>query len=646
MSFQSLPLGLRGTFPHPSYIQRVFSKAAARVGSLPRAFFNRGTQLSIDATLCAAALLLSYLLRFDFSVPRREWHSILFWLIALPIVRVGALQALGAYRQIWRYFNLDDALIFATYNLVPSIVLFGVRLTASGKMSRFRMPLSIIICELGSYMLFSLGARLLRRVTFSVSVADQSEYTRVLLVGSDASLASAAQRIRTCDEVTVAGLIALDANLKGLSIGGFLVLGDISQLASVLSHTVVDLVLIVDADPWTANTVATCAEFGIDIKIIPNPSSIIRGDLRVLRLPKPEAAFDDTAVKISNPIVAEAFRDRVVLVTGAGGSIGSEISRQVARLPISSLILLEQDENSIFELKNTLTSSNPNTKIVSIVGDIRDRIQLERLFEKTQPAVVLHAAAYKHVPVMEDNCCEAVLNNVLGTRELAEVATKFQIERFLMISTDKAVHPSSVMGATKRVAELVVQGLSATNKVTRCACVRFGNVLGSRGSVVPIFLRQIAKGGPITITDENMTRYFMTIPDAVKLVLEASTLGSRGDIYMLDMGDPVKITALAEKLIKGSGLRPGVDIQIQFTGARPGEKLHEKLWAEDAMVCPTQFAKVLRVVAEPPNPEFRSGVNQLIEAANIRDEEAVLFILRSMPIGFKSLQEQSARAVA
>jgi FlaA1/EpsC-like NDP-sugar epimerase len=531
MALQSLPLAVSPSYSRASVMRRVLIMLSASLASMPRLFFSRSTQVAIDGFLCSAAFVFSYLLRFDFAVPRAEWHTILLWLLIMPVLRVCCLLTFGAYRQIWRYFTVDDVLLLAACNVVPSALLLGLRLSPSSKLVGGRTPISIIICEFGMFMFFALSARLLRRLTFTASDVGYSEYTRVMLVGSDASLASAAQRMRTYQEMVVVGLVATDGNLKGLSIGGFPVVGDLADLGPVLSRMAVDVVLIVDVDPiCTAKIVATCTEFEVDVRIVPSPSSILRGDVRFVRLPKPEVALDKKTVDVANQIVVEAFRDRTVLVTGAGGSIGSELSRQVAQLPISTLILLDQDENSIFELKNALSHANSSVKILSVIADIRDRIQLERLFARTHPAVVLHAAAYKHVPVMEENCCEAILNNVRGTRELAEVALRFHAERFLMISTDKAVHPSSVMGASKRVAELVVQALSTKGKGTRFACVRFGNVLGSRGSVVPIFLRQIAKGGPLTVTDENMTRYFMTIPAAVKLVLEASTLGSCGDI--------------------------------------------------------------------------------------------------------------------
>jgi FlaA1/EpsC-like NDP-sugar epimerase len=274
-----------------------------------------------------------------------------------------------------------------------------------------------------------------------------------------------------------------------------------------------------------------------------------------------------------------------------------------------------------------------------VVADICDRARLYRLFAEYGPKIVLHAAAYKHVPVMEENRCEAVRNNVLGTKEVVEAAIQFHAERFLLISSDTAVRPTSTMGATKRVAELLVQSLAINANSTRTACVRFGNVLGSRGSVVPIFLRQIVSGGPLTITDEEMTRYFMTIQDAVRLVLQAATLGSLGDIFMLDMGDPVKIADLARRLIEASGLRPGRDIEIRHTGMRPGEKLHEQLWSKDDTVRATIFPKVFRVVAHPPPETFGPLLSELIETVDTHEDGAVLELLRRMPIEFRSSQD-------
>ncbi len=385
--------------------------------------------------------------------------------------------------------------------------------------------------------------------------------------------------------------------------------------------------------------IATAVEFGIEARLLPLAAHVINGDVRVARNPRPELAIKN-GVPVTHrpdPAVEEAFRGRSVLITGAGGSIGSELSRQVARLPVDSLVLLDQDENSIFHMHSEL-ASNPRAKLrpVPLVADIRDRDRISAVFSKHKPDIVLHAAAYKHVPMMEHNCSEAVLNNVLGTRTIAEAAIECGAERFLMISTDKAVNPSSIMGATKRMAELTIQHLamqqSERESTTRCACVRFGNVMGSSGSVAPIFLRQIAAGGPVTVTHEEMTRYFMTIPSAVQLVLQATTLASNGEIYILDMGDPVKITTLATRLIEMSGLRPGHDIEIRFVGTRPGEKLHEELWSDSAKVNPTSFPSVLRIEPSPPPADFHERLAALEAAALTRNDECARNTMMEMPI--------------
>ncbi len=624
-------------------LRRALAEMARLLDHVPHIVFSRGTQILLDALVCAGALLLSYLLRFEFALSRAEWHQFGVWLVVLAVARPACLLLFGTYSRIWRYFNLDDAFVFGLLSAIPSLILLPIRFLWPSNTNFEPVPLSIIIIEYGAFVTSALSLRLLRRMTFSISSAAHRQYLRILLIGSDNSLSHATQRLRTCDDVLVVGMLVSEGALKGLRIGGFPVLGHVSTLSNVLSSSPIDLVLITDTTLFcTADIIQTSTEFGVEVKILPDTNHIIRGDVRFATLPKPEIALGrGTPASAPHALVVEAFRDRAVLITGAGGSIGSELSRQVAQLPVRSVILMDQDENSIFEIRNELASKS-EVKLVPLVGDICDRVQLQRLFAKYRPNIVLHAAAYKHVPVMEENRCEAIRNNVIGTKEVAEAAMQFQAERFLLISTDKAVRPTSIMGATKRVAELAVQALASNGHLTRSACVRFGNVLGSRGSVVPIFLRQIESGGPVTITDEHMTRYFMTIPDAVRLVLQASTLGSHGDIFMLDMGDPVKITSLARRLIEASGLRPGIDIEIKTTGMRPGEKLHEQLWSDDATVRPTEFSEVFRVLAQAPPNTFQAQLDELIEVANGRDDNMVLEVLRRMPIEFKSAQYAKA----
>jgi FlaA1/EpsC-like NDP-sugar epimerase len=337
-----------------------------------------------------------------------------------------------------------------------------------------------------------------------------------------------------------------------------------------------------------------------------------------------------------HPEVTEHFRSRTVLITGASGSIGSELARQVASLPIARLLLLDRDENSMFELLRSFDKQRSAAPMTSIVGDIRDSQLIDHIFDEWRPGIVLHAAAYKHVPMMEANPCEAVLNNVTGTRILADAAIGHGCERFLLISTDKAVEPSSVMGATKRLAELLVQQLSACVEAgqTVLASVRFVNVIGSRGSVVPIFLEQIAAGGPVTVTDEKMTRYFMSLQQAARLLLQAATLDAPGAIYALETGDPVRIIDLARQLIEQSGLVPGKDTAIELTGPRPGEKLTEQLHSASESLVPTIFPGIERVIASQQTSLDPNALDALESAAQSRNAARVIDLLRQLPIEY------------
>ena len=506
------------------------------------------------------------------------------------------------------------------------------------------LPLTVIMVDYGVFVMFGVGIRSLRRYLFEASLHILSS-KRTLLMGTTESLAAALRQVSFHPEIQVVCLLSPDKKLHGAKLAGFTISEGPETLPKHLASDRIDLVLIADSDvEMIGDAIATAMEFGVEARLLPLPAHIISGDVRISRPPKPELSIKNAVPVVSQPepAVVEAFRGRSVLITGAGGSIGSELSRQVARLPIDRLVLLDQDENSIFQMHGELGSSTrAKQRLVSLVADIRDRDRISVVFGTYKPDIVLHAAAYKHVPVMEHNCSEAIINNVIGTRTIADAAIACGAERFLMISTDKAVNPTSIMGATKRMAELTVQHLalhqSKLGGVTRCACVRFGNVMGSSGSVAPIFLRQIATGGPVTVTHEEMTRYFMTIPSAVRLVLQATTLASNGEIYILDMGDPVKITTLARRLIEMSGLRPGQDIEIRFVGMRPGEKLHEQLWSDSATVNPTGFHSVLRVEPLPPPPDFHQQLATLEAAALTRNDERSRQIMMQMPVSYQEV---------
>ena len=622
-----------------SWIFKLVTKSAGRLVELfPEWVIDRKTQLGLDAFAALAAMVGALLVRFEFQ-SLRLIPTYVVWLPIVVLLRPLFLFLGGSYRSTWRHFHLSDGLNLAGNAAIPTMVLVAFRTFGSFGLPIHALPYSVTIIDLSLFIAFSGSLRILRRLTYAAIHSDNEPTHRALLVSDNVSIAGAVRLVEPYRDVQLVGIITSEVSMHGRTIAGIPVLGDLKSLEYCIVAHRVGLVLMTSSSVHSADdVVARATEFGLQVHIIPTPRDLVRERVRVSNALQIEQVINrfQPLNPDPHPDVVACLHRRCVLVTGAGGSIGSEISRQVAVLPVSKLILLDQDENSIFELVNELQCTC--AEIVPFVGDIRDAAMLEELFSLYKPDVVLHAAAYKHVPVMEANACEAVLNNVMGTRQLVEAAEKHDCERFVMISTDKAVRPSSVMGATKRTAEIIVQHrdlFSRHRSRTQFACVRFGNVVGSRGSVVPIFLRQIAAGGPITITHEEMTRYFMTIPQAVQLVLQAATLASTGDVYMLDMGDPIKIIEFARDLIRMSGLRPEIDIPIRITGTRPGEKLHEQLWYEDASVSQTSFPSVFHVKSRQVAFDVAAQITRLEKAALYRSgNEEICELLWSLPLDY------------
>jgi len=580
------------------------------------------------------------LLRFEFHATR-FYPGLIFWIPVVVIARPLLLLLLSSYRSTWRHFQLSDGLDLTANSTVVTALLILFRGFHSFGLNLHPLPYGVSVLDMSLFIGFAGSLRILRRLTYPAVLAEKEATKRAILVSDGMSISGAVRLVEPYHDVTLAGIVTDDMSMLGRTVAGVNVLGSINSLQQHIVSQRIDLVLMTSSGGHSADEiVASASELGIQVHIIPTPRDLVCDRVRVshaLKIEQVISRFQPLNPE-PHPAVVACLHECCVLVTGAGGSIGSEISRQVAFLPVSRLVILDQDENSIFELMNELKVTCAH--VVPFVGDIRDAGMLDELFSVQKPDVVLHAAAYKHVPVMEANPCEAVLNNVTGTRNLVEAAERHGCERFVMISTDKAVQPSSVMGATKRTAELLVQHrarFSGRSSRTQFACVRFGNVVGSRGSVAPIFLRQIASGGPVTITHEEMTRYFMTIPQAVQLVLQAASLASTGDIYMLDMGDPVKIIEFARDLIRMAGLRPDIDIPIRVTGTRPGEKLHEQLWFDDAEVSETSFPSVLRVKCRPVSHDISSEIAALERAAAARmPNNDICELLRCLPIDYKS----------
>jgi len=467
----------------------------------------------------------------------------------------------------------------------------------------------------------------------------QGKRVRTLVVGAGSAGTMAATEMAKRPEqgYVVAGFLDDDAAKLGRTIAGAPVLGTIADLAVVAAeHDIQEVVIAIpSASGHTIREVVRlCEETGRSFKIVPGVWEIILGDVEInqIRELKLEDLLGRETVTLDVEKMTAYIQGRVVLITGAGGSIGSELARLVAGFRPSSILLMGRGENSVYEIDRELATDHPDVNRVPVIGSVADEVALEKVFAEYRPDVVFHAAAHKHVHLMEFYPDEAIKNNVTGTRRLIEAAARYGVERLVMLSTDKAVRPRGVMGASKRLAELTMLRKTAEGCRTKLIAVRFGNVLGSRGSVVPMFQQQVRLGGPVTVTHPDVTRYFMTIREAAMLVLEAGFAGRGGEIFVLDMGDPIRISELAEHVIRLSGLEPGTDIAIEYCGLRPGEKLHEELWSSAETLSRTQYDKilVLKSGGSPPLAQIASTSDLLEELAARGDREGVVRTLRRL----------------
>ena len=549
-----------------------------------------------DTLLISLALCLAFLLRFDFTIPPEQldlfWQCLLVVLIVKPLV----FGVTGFYNSLWRYASVQDAV-----EIFKGVTVATCLAVATVFFLRQFTPIPRSIFVLDWLLLFTLlsASRLIWRIyRESYIVGRSSEGPRTLIVGAGEAGSMLFKEI--CRQphaaYNVIGFVDDDPEKKGMKLHGIPVLGFARQLKSVIIANEIEDVIIAmpSADGKTIrNLVDSCKNANVTFKTLPSISELIDGTLTVSQIKNVEIEdlLGRDPVILDRVLIGSYLTGKKVLVSGAGGSIGSEICRQVAQFAPEKLILLDQAETPLYEIEKELIARFPEVRIMPLLADVRDRDKIMMTFEEYAPEVVFHAAAYKHVPMMEYNPTQAVLNNIFGTRNIADAADEFKVRNMVMISTDKAVNPTNVMGATKRAAEIYIQALSRTSR-TKFTTVRFGNVLGSSGSVIPLFKEQIAKGGPVTVTDKRIIRYFMTIPEASQLVLQAGSRGKDSEILVLDMGDPVRIVDLAEELIRLSGLTPYEDIDIVITGLRPGEKLYEELLIDGEGILPTAHRKI------------------------------------------------------
>ncbi|MDB4886641.1 MAG: polysaccharide biosynthesis protein CapD [Gemmatimonadetes bacterium] len=578
----------------------------------------------IDLLLLPAATYLAYVIRFEGNSWSREIHETLlvFLLVAVPL-KLLVLYGFGMYRRLWRYASIADLELILGACVISGIlcaatagfVLPGLHLMAH------RAPYSVLVLDAGLSTLFVAAPRFLARARARRDRRSRSNGARpTIVVGAGAAGGLMVRELLENGQLGISpvGFLDDDPAKQGLRLHNVPVLGTIADLDRVAAELdATEVIIAIPSAPGRVvrDIVRRAGAAGLQPRTVPGLYEILSGEKSVSALRKIE--IQDLLRR--EPIVTDTEQvkslvtGQTVLVTGAGGSIGSELCRQLARLEPERIIALGRGENSIFELLQELHRDFPRLRVDPVIADVRDDRRMQRVFSSYRPFSVFHAAAHKHVPLMEANVAEAILNNVRGTRNVVECAALVEAEHFVLVSTDKAVRPTSVMGATKRIAEHLVH--EAASAHSAYVAVRFGNVLGSRGSVVPTFMRQIAAGGPVTITHPNMTRYFMTIPEAVQLVLQAAAMGQRGEVFVLDMGDPVKVLDLACDMIRLSGLEVGNDIEIKFTGTRPGEKLYEELFFSAQHAMPTSHSKIQRAMDSAFPADGHERIRELIDAA-------------------------------
>ncbi len=592
---------------------------------------------SRDLVLFALSTLLAFELRFDGALPAQYYHSLETALWVWAGAKTIAFTVAAVNRAYWQNTSIYDAKRIALANSAGS-VLGGLTLVMF--LGPWGVPRSVYILDWIISCFLILGSRLVIRavVTAKNSRWAEGEGTRTLIYGAGAAglqlLWEARQnRALMCD---VVGLIDDDPSKIGLILDGKRVLGTGEALKALAKkHTAKRVLIAIPSatGPQMVRIMKLASDAGVEYKMVPSLGDLIQdkklgGQIRKIEV---EDLLGRKSIQLDQAHIRERIHGKVVMVTGAAGSIGSELCRQIARFRPLALIGFDQAETPLFQIDRELRKSFPGVAFHPEIGSVKDSEHLARVMEYYRPSILYHAAAYKHVPLMERHVFAAVENNIFGTWQTALAAIRYGVEDFVMISTDKAVRPTSMMGATKRVAESVIRALQNESD-TRFVAVRFGNVLGSNGSVIPIFKEQIAAGGPVTVTHPEMRRYFMTIPEAAQLVLQAFSIGKGGDVFLLDMGEPIKIVDLATNLILLSGLKPGKDIKIQFTGLRPGEKLFEELNLHNESLLPTLHAKIRRFASpsDLDNARLITHLQELERIVEDRDEARLIQILERL----------------
>jgi FlaA1/EpsC-like NDP-sugar epimerase len=600
-----------------------------------------------DACLATVSLYLSFLLRFDFDVPENE-IKLFFSLPPLIIFcRLSSYYFFSFYSRLWKYSTLEDLIVIIQAVSVGSILIFVSTFFYDGFISIpkeyfrfFLIPRTILIIDWFLLIIMIGASRLLWRMWSERKNFKNAEKAapkiRALIFGAGDKGVYLLKHLRSdSPEYLVEGFIDDDPSKKNSSIMGVKVLGSERDLSMIVREKGVHEILISInniSSKRLSEIIGSCNMSQAKFKMVSSTIDRSNQERVVSKVKNIEISdlLEREAVVLDLFLIKRAIKGKRVLVTGAGGSIGSELCRQILEYKPSSLVMLDIGENYLYELNMFLGSSVSKCEAHFIFGSVTNKSKMEAIFEQYSPQLIFHAAAHKHVPIMEDNVDAAIVNNILGTKIIADLSEKFEAEKFILISTDKVVNPTSIMGRTKNIAENYIQSFSK-EITTKFITVRFGNVLGSNGSVVPLFQKQIQQGGPVTITHPEMTRFFMLIPEAVQLILQAITIGTKREVFLLDMGKPVRIMDLADNMIKLAGYIPDKDIKIEFTGIRPGEKLHEELTNDQEGLVETNHKKIFLVKSQVLlKDDFRLKLDELLSSVNSADLEKMKFLLMQL----------------
>jgi len=603
---------------------------------------NKWVLVLLDAAAICLALWGAFALRFEGNIIEPFKSNFIYLAVLVTLLRVAIFWYLGVYKGVWRYVGMTDMVIILKAISLGSIIILAATWAVVPSLG---YPRSVIIIEwLGDVMLIG-GIRMAFRLWSHGRVKAQAKdktFSRVLIVGAGDAGEMVARQMLAHPEYGYqpVGFVDDDRLKQGKKIHGITIGGGRKDILRLVEQKGADTIVIAIPSapgPVVKELVEQCQNARLKFKIVPGIREIISGEVSInqIRDIELEDLLRRPAVNVNLDEMAGYLKNKTILVSGAGGSIGSELCRQIATFNPGKLLLAGKGENSLYHIAGELAQNSKTLKLATLICDVADAARVEVIFEKYKPQVVFHAAAHKHVPMMEQNPGEAIKNNVFGTKTLAGAALKSGAERFVLISTDKAVNPTSVMGATKRISEKVIMSLNGKG-TTKFLAVRFGNVLGSSGSVVPLFKKQIAAGGPVTVTHPDMERYFMTIPEAVQLVIQAGAMGRGGEVFVLDMGQPVKIVDLARDMIKLSGLEPDTDIKIEFTGLRRGEKLYEQLLTAEEGINTTRHAQIFMVKGKHAKlKELPKLLPQLYKAALTGDEGKVVEAIRKVIPNFR-----------